>query len=560
MKARIFMFLLLGILVVTSVQGQVLRQSSRVLRSGTQASTSGQRIVRQLEQQSRRAEQAARWATAANCVRLKPSDIRIVPVPNVDNDDQKRKNQGGITRVRPINSKLVNVTPLPKFKTLSEYEDERIAAVYDSIKVSVNSGEYNPARFSYFQLADYAMRHNDPTFAISCIERIRTDRLTPELLEYVIKRYPSLSPYMPLITRAVVVSAYVKMVEAKMQGTDCDSARMPQGDTLLMVTSQCNPSLNPLVELSCFYNPTKEVERYKEAADSVIATYHMWSPEFKDTFARHFLMTLIGSGESTAALDYFGRMPLKEFPEGNIDFALDLADCAITERDAALFSEYLQQATALDSVAAEEYWAELYKANWEKYLTDPSQLELADWLVEMSPEPANNALLLSLDLLQQTSNSDEISWEWNDITTYTPEETTCCAAILHIIDKGLAVDEGLSRPDAVEWCRYVKAYMLLPDPTTLAEGKTLLDAQTESDNIELRCKAIIGLAYIAGHGLDHPKEGLKILKKNIKLLDDPAVNNEIRNMWYDYMAALYTNLGKTKDAEKYRKLKETTNY
>ena len=100
--------------------------------------------------------------------------------------------------------------------------------------------------------------------------------------------------------------------------------------------------------------------------------------------------------------------------------------------------------------------------------------------------------------------------------------------------------------------------MLLPDPTMLEEGKTLLDAQTESDNIELRCKAIIGLAYIASHGLDKPKEGLKILKKHIKLLDDPAVNSEIRELWYDYMAALSTRLGKTKDANKYLKLKETT--
>ena len=361
-----------------------------------------------------------------------------------------------------------------------------------------------------------------------------------------------------MITRAVVVAAYAKMVDAKIQGTDCHSARMPQGDTLLMITSQINPALNPLVTLSCIYEPLTEVERYKTAADSVIATYDQWSPEFQDTFSRHFLMTLIVSGETAAALDYFGRAPLKEFPERNVDFAIDLADCAIAERDATLFSVYLQQAVALDSVAAEEYWAELYKGNWEKYLADPSQLELADWLIETSPEPANNALLLSLDLLERMSGADEMSWEWNDIAAYTPQQANYRSAILHIIDKGLAVDEGLSSPDAVEWCQYLKAEMLLPDPTTLEEGKAMLDALTESDNIELRCKAIIGLAYIAAHGLDKPKDGLKILKKNIKQLDNPAINNEIRWLWYDYMAALATRLGKTKAANKYLKLKETT--
>lgn len=545
---RLLIILFSGVLAVVGSQAQVVRSGAKALRSVTKATSTSGKVMRLLEQQSRRAEQAARAAAAAGRLKVKSKGVPIV-IPNLDSDDQKRKN-GDRGRIRPI----PRIRPLPKIKTFSELEEERLAAVYDSIKEHVNSGVYVPTRFGYFQLADYAMRHNDAAFAITCIERVRTDRLTPKFLELVISLYPSLSPYMPMITRAVVVAAYAKMVDAKIQGTDCHSARMPQGDTLLMITSQINPALNPLVTLSCIYEPLTEVERYKTAADSVIATYDQWSPEFQDTFSRNFLMTLIARGETAAALDYFGRAPLKEFPERNVDFAIDLADCAIAERDTTLFSAYLQQAVALDSVAAEEYWAELYKGNWEKYLADPSQLELADWLIETSPEPANNALLLSLDLLEQTNNPDEISWEWDDITTYTTKETTCRAAILHIVDTGLAVDDSLSSPDAAEWCLYVKAEMLLPDPTTLEEGKAMLDALTESDNIELRCKAIIGLAYIAAHGLDKPKDGLKILKKNIKQLDNPAINNEIRWLWYDYMSALATRLGKTKAAYKYLKL------
>lgn len=550
---RLLIILLSGVLAVVSNQAYVVSRSTKALRSvPTAASTSG-KVVRQLEQQSRRAEQATRAAAAAGRLKVKPTGVPVV-IPNTDPDDQKQNNGNRIGHIRP----LPKFKPLPKIKTFSEMEEERLAAEYESIKESVNRGTYVPIHFSYFQLADYALRHDDEPFAITCLEQVRIDRLTPKILEWVGRRFVALHPFMPEISRAVVVSAYSKMVDAKLQGLDCDSKRMPQGDTLLLVTSKFNPSLNPLVLLSCFYNPSTEVERYKTAADSVIAKYHQWSPEFQDTFSRHFLMTLIVSGETAAALDYFGRAPLKEFPEKNVDFAIDLADCAIAERDATLFSEYLQQAVALDSVAAEEYWAELYKGNWEKYLTDPSQLELADWLIETSPEPANNALLLSLDLLEQTSNLDEISWEWNDITNYTTKETTCRAAILHIIDRGLAVDNGLSRPDAAEWCRYVKAEMLLPDSTTLDEGKTMLEALVESENIELRCKAIIALAYIASHGLDKSNDGLKILKKNLKLLDNPAVNSEIRNMWYDYMAALATRLGKTKDTDKYLKLKEST--
>lgn len=548
---RLLIILLSGVLAVVSDQAYVVSRSIKVLRSVPAATSTSGKVVRQLEEQSRRAEQAARAAAAAGRLIVRPSGIPIVPVPNLDPDNQGRKKTDKKIYIRP----LPKFKPLPKIKTLREMEEERLAAEYDLIKERVNSGTYVPIPFSYFQLADYALRHDDEPFAITCLEQVRVDRLTPKLLEFVGRRYVALHPFMPEITRAVVVSAYSKMVDAKLRGVDCDSKRMPQGDTLLLVTSKFNPTLNPLVTLSCFYDPSTEVVRYKTAADSVIATYHQWSPEFQDTFARHFLMTLIVSGETAAALDYFGRAPLKEFPERNVDFAIDLADCAIAESDATLFSAYLQKAVALDSMAAEEYWVELYKGNWEKYLADPSQLELADWLIETSPEPANNALLLSLDLLEQTSNPDEISWEWNDITNYTTKENTCRAAILHIIDKGLAVDDSLSRPDAVEWCRYVKAGMLLPDPSTLDEGKAMLNVLAESDNIELRCKAIISLSFIAAHGLDKPKDGLKILKKNLKLLDNLAVNNEIRELWYDYMAALATRLGKTKDADKYLKLK-----
>ena len=551
---RIILSVLIAVLTAASGHAQGLSSGTKALRTASKtASSTSSKVMRQLEQQSRRAEQAARAAAAAARLNVKPMGVPIV-IPNPDSDDQKQKKGGKIGLIRP----LPKIKPFPKIKTFSEMMDDLIAARYDSIKSQIENGVYIPIPYDYFQLADYAMRHNDEPFAITCLERVRVDRLTPRILELVGRRYVALHPFMPEIARSVVVSAYTKMIDAKLQGVDCDSARMQQGDTLLMVTRQFNPSLNPLVELSCNYDPSNEVARYKAAADSLIATYPQWIPEFKDTFARHFLMTLIGNGEGATALDYFGKAPLKEFPDANVDFSLDLADCAIAEQNATLFSAYLQQAVALDSVAAEEYWAELYDANWKAYLADPSQLELADWLIEMSPEPANNALLLSLDLLEQTNNPDEISWEWNDITTYTPEETTCRAAILHIIDKGLAVDEGLSRPDAEEWCRYVKAGMLLPDPMTHNEGKAMLNVLAESDNIELRCKAIISLSFIAAHGLDKPKEGLKILKKHIKLLDDPAVNSEIRELWYDYMAALSTRLGKTKDANKYLKLKETT--
>lgn len=546
---RLLIILLIGVLAVTGSQAQVLCNGAKALRSVPNAASTSGKVVRQLQQQSWRAEQAARAATMGR-MKVKPTGVPMV-IPNLDSDDQKRKN-GDKVRIRP----LPKFKPLPKIKTFSEMEEERLAAEYDSIKVLVNSGLYVPARFSYFQLADYAMRHNDAPFAITCIELVKPDRLSPKYLEYIARRYKALNSYMPEISRSVAINAYGKMVQAKYNGADCDSARMQGGDTLLIVTDQYNPALNPLVILSCFYNPSKEVEHYKETADSVIATYDQWPDTFKDTFARDFEITLMDNGEHAAVLDYFGREPLKQFPDSIAEFDIDLATCAIITQNDTLFAHYLRQALELDSVVADNYWTQLYSGIWDQFAADPSQTELADWLIENSAQPANNALDLSIELIERYWPDTDFSWMWETLSDYTPERETSRRSILHILDKGTALDEGRSGTNVIPYISFIKAEMLMADPVMTDNAKSLLDNLTSTDQPDLRCRAIIGQAYIAAHGLDSPKEAMKILKKNIKHLEDPSVTDYARGMWYEYMAALATRLGKTKDAEKYLKLKQ----
>lgn len=548
---RLLIILLLGVLAVTGSQAQVLRNGAKALRSVPNAASTSGKVVRQLQQQSWRAEQAAQ-AAAMGRLKVKPTGVPVV-IPNLDTDDKKRKN-GDRVRIRPI----PKIKPLPKIKTFSEMEEERLDAEYNSIKVLVNNGVYVPARFSYFQLADYAMRHNDAPFAITCIERVKTDRLSPKYLEYIARRYKALNSYMPEISRAVVITAYCKMIDAKLKGTDCDSARMQHGDTLLMVTDQFNPALNPLVVLSCFYYPSEEVKRYKEAADSVIATYDQWSDAFKDTFARDFMITLLDNDEPLAALNYFGKAPLNEFPSNQADFALDMATCAIAIQNDSLFTHHYGRALKLDSVAAKNYWTRLYNGIEELYTADPSQTELADWLIENHNTPADYALDLSVLLLEQYWPDAEFSWEWETIADYTPERAAIRKAILHIINKGESVDEGRSNPNNAPYIIFLKAEMMMANPLMAPAALSMMDNVASNSNPDLRCRAIIGQAYIAGKGLDTPKEAMKILKKNIRRLDEKEVTDYTRGMWYEYMAALATRLGKTKDAEKYHKLKETT--
>lgn len=555
MKRFLIIFLLLA-LAVSGSQAQLVRGGGRAVRAGMKAASTSRNLMRNLEQQSRRAEQAARRAAAANRVKLKPSGIRIVPIPNVDDDDQKRENQGGNTRIRPIKSTLVNLTPLPKIKTLSEYKDERIAAMYDSIKTLVNKGAYLGWPYALFKIADYAIRHDDEQFAIACLEQVNTDRVTPQYLEFISRHYSSLTPFVPEISRAVAITAYCKMVEAKLLNADCDSARMQSGDTLLIVTNQFNPSLNPLVVLSCFYDPAKEVERYKEAADSVIATYDRWSNAFKDTFARDFVGTLINKGEYATVLSYFGRTPFKQFPDTDVDFTIDMLSCALATHNDSLATTYLAQAVELNPTVADEYWVNYFNGVCDTFIADPTQIELADWILENSPSVPHNALTVACELIKRYWSVDDTTWRWVDISDDSPEHTAARSATLHILDKGIANNDCMYGSEIHCKLLYIKTVMIVADTQKAAEADDILKELKACDIADIRCLAFFQQAYIAGHGLDHPKDALKILKKHIKWLDDPSISDYVREAWYDYMATLYTNLGKTKDAEKYRKLKE----
>lgn len=555
---RIISLVFLITIAMFTGHAQVMRSGAKVVRSIRRTAAASDKAVRNLKQQSQRASQASHVAESGSRIKLKTSSAPIV-IPNLDSDDKTRKNNGkesGI--IRSINPLIPNFT-IAKIKFPGEMEDDQIVANYETIKSSATGGKFDNWPLELFKYADFAKRHNDEAFAILCIERINSEQVTPKLLEFVTRRFPALKEYMPEISRSIAIYAYSKMLEAKLKDVDCASARMQSGDTLLVITGQYNPTLNPLVELSCFYDPSKEMELYKKTADSVIATYNQWSDAFKDSFARDFAITLMDKREYATVLDYFGREPLKQFPDTQIDFVLDMVSCAIATKKDSLAYSYLEQAHSLDSVAANNYWSQLYDGNWKQFIENPSQTELADWLLETAPMPANNALVLSFDLLERISDPNDTSWEWEDISADTPEEATVRQAILYILDKGTALDEERSVPVMTSWSQFIKAEMLLADPAKLDEAKEILNSLADTDDLELRCKVIISQAYVAAHGLDSTNEGLKILKKNIKLLDDPSVTAEVREMWYDYMATLAIRIGKTKDASKYLKLKETTN-
>lgn len=551
---RLFIYIFLAALGVANVHAQPSAQLNSILNSRDRATSKSGELIQKYERLIRNLELSNRTIQSdASKIKQQPQ-VRKTPLFNGESQ--------GLSKIRGRNNGITFTAPqVPKkksahiAKSTDEELDKLVEENYDRYKSSVAKGEYDVWPIFLLQFADYAKRHNDDAFAIECIARIKSAQMLPQQLESIPRIFPALAEFMPEMSRSVTINAYTQMLNAKYNNTDCDSARMQAGDTLLIVTDQYNPSLNPLVILSCFYYPSAEVRRYKEAADSVIATYSQWSDEFKDVFARDFFITLVNNENYATALDYFGREPLRQFPDSHSELALDLATCALHSQNDTLFNSYLQKAFDLDSVAANNYWAEIYFDNWEHFIATPSQTDLADWLLEMSPMPANNAVVMAVDLMERYWPDADSAWDWCDLSDLSPAQIDARLAILHILNKGESIDNGLSAPDILTYCAYLKAQLMIYDPDMLDAAKELFDSMAADDVADLRVPVTLLQAYIAAHGLDKPKAAMKILKKNIKILDSPDVTNKLRQSWYDYMATLATRMGKTKDAENYNKLK-----
>lgn len=497
--------------------------------------------------------------------------IRVLPVltHNIRNVTTGNHNLDSIIR-EGKRRRLVG--PIPKIPSLKPVElrsplkamEEKTAELYPVAKELLAQGKYDKYPMNLFFWANYAKRRGDDAVAVEFLSHIDPTTLTPAILYRFSNAYPAIQEYGPELVRSLNMTAYTQMIEAKYAGADCDSARMQAGDTLMIVTDKYRPYLTPLAELSCFYDPSKEIDRYKVAADSLLANYSLLTPQFKDAFFADLLSTLYRAGEYKVALEYFEREPLKSYPDSFADFSIDLASCSWALNDSERFNSYVKQALAIDSVAAQNYWDDVYSSQLDYFIADPTHTEVADWLLDNTEYHAEAALNAVVSLMGHyfPDNKDD-NWQWPDSTTYTPEQLTARDGMIYILDRVSSLDISNAEALTPVYLDYLKASLICTLENRTAEAVNILDSRRQkpaenpgAETDDVHCWITLTRAYIAGHGLDKPKDALKILKKNIRQLDSKEVDDETRALWYNYMALLSKHAGKSKDYEKYLKLKE----
>lgn len=510
------------------------------------------------------AEKAARQATAVSggAIRLLPAlghTIQNLSAANQTLDSILRE-----SKRRRLVGPIIPSQKLPKFKSSLESINKRMAETYPAAKELIAQGLFDKYPMMLFVWANYAKLQGDDDVAVEFMGHIDPMALTPAILYKFSNAFPAIQEYGPELVRSLNMIAYTQMAKAKYAGTDCDSARMQAGDTLMIVTDKYRPYLTPLAELSCFYDPSKEIGRYKVAADSLLTNYSRLTQQFKDVFFSDFLSTLYNADEYKTAIEYFERAPLKSYPDSLADFTLRLASCAIGLNDSERFDRYVKQALTIDSVAAQDYWEGIYSSQLDYFIANPTQTEVADWLLENTDYPADAALDAAIAVMSHYFPDDqEDNWEWPDSTTYTTAQLTARDGIIYILDRICTLDISNADLATLANIDYLKASLICTLDHRTAEAVDILDRSsreltknpaTETDNT--RCLITIMQAYIAGHGLDKPKKAMKILQKNITQLDLQGVSNDTRSSWYHYMALLSKRSGKTNDYEKYIRLKE----
>lgn len=441
---------------------------------------------------------------------------------------------------------------------LKELFDHK-AQFYPVMKFRIRAGGFDHDPKTIFLWASYAKFRGEDDVVITFLSRINPDALTPGIMYEFSKRFTNLQEHGPELTHALNMTAYKQMLNAKNKGIDCDSARMQGGDTLLIVTDKYLPFLRPLAELSCVYDPSKEVSRYRVAADSILANYDLMTPQFKEVFFAEFFSTLYKSEDYKSVLEYFENEPLKSFPDSLASYSLDLASCSWILNDDERFWHYLKQAEAIDSVAAQNYWTSIYDERVNALIANPMQSDVVDWLLQHTEYPVENAGVIVVKIHEYYfPESEEVKWEWLDCTTYTPEQQVAYGGMIDILDHAQTFCTANTDVLSLLNLDYLKATIICADANRINEAISIIESRSrelsgnpsvETNNIY--CWFTLAQAYIAGHGLDNPKKALKVLKKNISLVESSGVESTTRSNWYNYMAALSMRMGKKKDAQKY---------
>lgn len=195
---------------------------------------------------------------------------------------------------------------------------------------------------------------------------------------------------------------------------------------------------------------------------------------------------------------------------------------------------------------------EYYNICYDKLVEDPTDSNLAFWVIETSERPIETASILFSDIIQRYFPDSSVlsSFEWSDMSDYNSEELEILSSMAKIGQTAIKNDEGKSEDITKDNLIFNIALWMTIDPTEIENAQRYIDylhekTATESDKRydNLRALLIYAKAYIAGHGMDNPIEAYNILNKAEKNIETMNLESAVRMTYWQYLCALCAATG-----------------
>jgi len=562
---KLFVLLMCAVTLVASAQNKLLENGVKAATGAAIISVYNgwektQQYIRRIQQQQLKT--------------IRQNSEVLIPINN-KRQATTLKSATIVKQARTLPYRVQVLRPLPSvFQTIDSLipHYDRIKQEIIDEKKAVASGDsvmhktYDP--YHLLLLSDIAYLRKNRSSETLFMKRALEDGLNMEIIDKynkTLEKHLSLFSYLPAkvsyLVKQIVERDFYNRISF-IPSEENDTFPLPNDSLTYSMCDKYAPSIKPLAQLT--FSPTinTDVDLYKAATDSLIANKISLSDNTETWLFSMLAENLWDNHEYDLLLKYFAAEPLEKYAMQDADVLLILSEAAFYSTREDEWLKYSQQLEELSPAHYELLSKHIYDALFGYILTYPDDTEFIKAFIDGYDDHLDFAYLLITDLCDVVLKNNEFkdNWNWCTLDNLAPTTVPYAKTIVEISD-------------------YVKQKYLddsiISDAITLlgAQFGTLIDShmqQSESDLIRLTEKwpadgnydetvdfcIWIGIyrAYIAGHGLDKPKDAIKWLKKYEKLAANPNVDPETRSDFYSYMAECYGKQGKKKQATKYAEM------
>lgn len=445
--------------------------------------------------------------------------------------------------------------------------DAQLRRSYPIMKDAIERGLFDrmPARLLYW--GGYARSQGDTVFAENAYKKAKSNYLTVDDVETCIRTNKGYADKRNDLLTYIVERNFVACLTDDLV-FDSDSATMHHRDVMIKLAEEYEPGLVPLIKITYSTDSVNDFSLYHEAVDSLCSGSLKVRQDVEEPILCNFLYFGLQNDQYKLLIDYSGREPLKSFVDSDANACVILSFSCLYEQDEEKGNAYLQRAYDLDNEIALDFVNRMFEENYKYLVDNPGDEEIVDYILEATDCPVQVAYCLFEDITDKyfPFNEEEYYFLWHYIHDYNFAEQKILKDVLSIARKALKIEtdqtEDIYRMALIECVAMTICY----DNGEVENAKKYIDyidnelfGKSGSGYDDMRAAVIIDKAYIAGHGLDRPKEAYKILKKNLKEFDRWDLSPLTRQQRYRYLQQVCEAMGKHKKADEYKKIADSIN-